>query len=196
MVTRSARKPASASQCGVGCNSHSAKAAPFANDPALGRLVRGAAADPSVRTVVLSAAWGKPFRVPPKGQTTGAALRRTVELLTSAGKNVIVVGDNPTFETEPRRCKFSPEEEGCRPPLLHEDRRRDLGKQVRAVIAGNPRATFVDLAPLFRDERGFSMQRDGRVLYRDTNHLNADGSRHVAAAIVAAMRELEARNPS
>ena len=39
------------------------------------------------------------------------------------------------------------------------------------------------------------MERDGRVLFGDRDHLNAEGSRLVAASITEAIDGLRRRNP-
>jgi len=168
--------------------------APFATGHAFGWISRRLASTPAVHTVVLSAHWGKPWRRQPAGQTFEDALRRTVETFTSKGKNVILVANTPSFLRSPRPCKYSADEAACHPPApLGSDLR--LLQAFRQAVAGNPRATVLDPRPLFMDERGPTMERDGWVLFRDRDHLNAQGSRVVAASIAEAITDLRHRNP-
>lgn len=166
--------------------------APFATGPAFGWISRRLAAEPSLHTVVLSAFWGTTWRRPPAGQDFGEALRRTVETFTEKGKNVILFANTPGFRRKPRPCKYSGDDVACHPPASASLR---TTQALRQAVAGNPRAMVIDPLPLLTDERGPSMERDGRVLFRDLDHLNAEGSRVVAVPIAGAIADLR-RRPS
>ncbi|MFM8408770.1 MAG: SGNH hydrolase domain-containing protein, partial [Alphaproteobacteria bacterium] len=168
--------------------------APFATGPQYDWIAHRIASEPSVHAVVLSAFWGKRWRRPPAGQTFEDALRRTVETFTSKGKNVVLVANTPSFQRSPRPCKYMAGADACHPPAPPERDLRFL-RMLRKAVAGNPRATVFDPRPLFSDERGPTMERDGRVVFRDRHHLNAEGSRLIAARIAEAIAELRRDDP-
>ena len=49
-------------------------------------------------------------------------------------------------------------------------------------------ATY-DLASLFCDDKFCSISKDGKLLYRDDNHLTLDGSLYVADALLEFIKE-------
>lgn len=162
---------------------------PVAANPAYQSIFRTVLADPHIRTVVLSAWWTLRFGELQAGVTPEAALRATVEPLLAAGKMVWLADDVPNFSFDPRLCKYAA-------TLLRTYKCSDpadfYGKQLAGYASlfadfarGDPRLKILDLAKHFCDGTTCTMARDGRLLYRDSDHLNVTGSQELGRRLVA-----------
>jgi len=169
-------------------------ALPFLDDPLFASIYTALAAEPRVKTVILSAFWSNRLRSLPKGVSLGAEMDRAVRFLRAAGKNVYVVNDVPDFPFRPARCKYAGRL-GV-PALCDEDvtaLERQLGAyggDLTAAVAANPGARLIDTAHMLCAGAVCSMALDGKLLYRDGSHLNVNGSRLVGAKILAAAPDL------
>jgi peptidoglycan/LPS O-acetylase OafA/YrhL len=146
--------------------------APTLADADFARIVRDVAARPSIRTVVLSAFWRQ------RHVTSAAQLLPVLHAL--HGKQLFVTDDVPSFPFDAAACKY-------RASVLQPTRCSAAASPPAAAIATAAReagAHLLRTASSLCGARTCGMVRDGRLLYRDWNHLNADGSRYVAAAML------------
>ena len=74
--------------------------------------------------------------------------------------------------SQPRDCTVS------RASYL--ERQRSMRAFVQSELAGRPGFLSYDPIDVFCDDRVCRMRKDGRFLYRDSNHLSIHGSRVVA----------------
>ena len=160
------------------------------SEPEVARIVSHVAASTAIESVVVSALWTV------RG-VRGAELSETLNLLSESGKSVFVTDDVPAFPFEPFGCKFR---RGLlRPTRCSMDgdrfRRRYASyyPELRATVRAVPGARMVNTAGYFCGATTCDMSRSGRLLYRDRDHLNINGSRFVAARILADHPELAAR---
>ena len=126
-----------------------------------------------------------------------SAMRRSLTLLVNAGKNVVVVLDNPTSPLHPRNCRPRPldilnDERGC---VFDEygskadvEARAWYGEILSSVLTDFPSVSVVDISrPLCVD--GLCHFRiDGDIVYTDRDHLSPFGSRLVSGEILPALR--------
>ena len=134
---------------------------------------------------------------------------RTFEALTKAGKQIYVVLDNPNYEVDSFEACRAQVSRSLRPhkvpdlfdaqinakcTLLKEKRAdkkfieaySDIAKQVAAKY---PNVKFIDLSNvLCRNGICSMIDNKGRLLYRDSDHLNSAGSLFVAPTILKVIR--------
>lgn len=176
-------------------------APPLLDDPMFASVYPAIAAEPRVKTVILTASWDAKARELPRGVSLSLEMGRVLHFLRNAGKTVYVVSDVPGFPFHAGRCKFSGRL-GL-PALCDEDEAvldRQLGSylpDLTAAVAANPGARLIDIAHTFCSGRVCSMAAGGTLFYRDGSHLNINGSRVIGAKVVAAAPELgdDARSP-
>jgi hypothetical protein len=128
------------------------------------------------------------------GENLREEFDRTAAFLLAAGKRVYFVNDVPYFESRVGRCKFAGgfglahrcDEEESR----LERQLAPYSSDLAAIVAANPGARLIDTAHMLCSGGRCSMAADGKLLYRDSNHLNIQGSLLIGAEIVAAAPEL------
>jgi hypothetical protein len=161
--------------------------------------------DPEIRTVVLahnpmcSGDDAKDISNPGK-QDIAAILRdgmlRSVEALLRANKEVIILFDSPFLPYEPAQCAKRPFMSGLNTEKCSFERTRfDSLKpfaRYRSIVAEvqkiHPDLRTYDLADLFCDATHCVIQKDGRLLFSDNDHLTTEGSLYVAPHLIEAIR--------
>jgi SGNH domain (fused to AT3 domains) len=122
-------------------------------------------------------------------------LSTTIELLTSAGKQVLLTTDSPKFGFDPQRCKFNH-------PLSGQsscDESSDSYRLVQSsyvplfemVSKRSSRVRLIYLDDLFCDDSVCRMANDGRILFRDNNHVNIFGSQLVGSEVAKQLLLIE-----
>jgi peptidoglycan/LPS O-acetylase OafA/YrhL len=167
---------------------------PSSDSPFSASIYAALGAEPRVKVVILSAAWKNWIERQANGAILRDKLDRAVHFLRAAGKDVYILNDIPSFAFRAERCKFAG---GFRAANLCDEDESALERQLglyagdlAAVVAANPGARLIDTAHMFCSGAVCSMAADGKLLYRDDNHLNINGSRFLGAKIVAAAPEL------
>jgi peptidoglycan/LPS O-acetylase OafA/YrhL len=148
----------------------------------------------SITSVIISALWQNRLYEIPEGKSLDDALRPTVMALLAAGKRVYFGSDVPWFSITPEQCKYvrwlGPE------PSCQEDRKFFSGRYetwLPSLIAISQKINGVkllDFAKVFCDKEFCHMEKDGVLLYADSDHLNSAGSRLLGKIIVAEHPEL------
>ncbi|THD43749.1 MAG: acyltransferase [Bradyrhizobium sp.] len=174
--------------------SYTDQAVPSIDDPNFTSIYKTLAASASVRAVIISAAWTVRLSHLRKNENLRDELGHTAAFLLAAGKRVYIANDVPYFESRVGRCKFGggfglahrcDEDE-----LILERQLVSYGEDLAAVVAANPGARLLDTAHMLCSNTVCSMAADGKLLYRDSNHLNINGSLRIGAGIVAAAPDL------
>lgn len=141
--------------------------------------------DKNIKTVILSSYWA--IRI---NQTSKDELETTVKVLTDANKRVFITDDVPDFSFDPRQCAFDRiisfndrkcSERSSRFDILYGNYIHVL----EAIEKANPNAKILRTMKYFCDAEVCRMAFDGMLLYRDTNHLNINGSKWLAARVIA-----------
>lgn len=117
-----------------------------------------------------------------------AAFRNTVGHLTAANKNVILFLDWPELGFDPRTCLprpvriFSQLRPLCGVPRAQVDQRnRQFRNTVFEIAKEFPKVTVFDPFPYLCDSAACYAMRDGHLLYRDDNHVSAQGAEYLGA---------------
>ena len=168
---------------------------PFLGNPKFDMIFKHILNTKSIHTVLLTMQWGGLFNQIPANTTFEEELLKTVNALVSAGKNVYLLDDIPTFSFPPERCKFL--------ARVSHERTCDASKvqvlkyekqylpTLRSVSAQAPGVHFLEIRNLLCSDMTCSMVKDGVLMYRDPNHLNIPGSRYVGAAIARRFTEFD-----
>ncbi len=124
-----------------------------------------------------------------------AGFKRTFELLADAGKNVVVVLDNPNLGFDPRICayrviQFSKNRKCSIDEKSHRDNAfvKTYADVALAVSRDFPNVKIVDLAATLCNGETCKILEDGTLLYKDKGHLSLFGSIYVAPSLLQAIR--------
>lgn len=110
-----------------------------------------------------------------------AGLRRTLERLTAAGKNVVFVLDTPELDFDPNTCVRRPVQFSVRSPcaisrVKVEQRLTAIQQRIEATLAEYPQVRVFNPVPLLCDAHNCYARHGGKFLYADRDHLSSDGS--------------------
>lgn len=121
-----------------------------------------------------------------------AAMRATLAELTTAGKRVVFVLDNPELGFDPKTCIDSRPlrltqkvRTPCAVPrIAFEERNRDYRALVAKVLQNFPQVVLIDGARPFCDVEWCWAIKDGKILYYDDDHVSLEGARLIAHEIM------------
>ena len=137
---------------------------------------------PSINTVVISTKV-KLHNRSPDGRQLAEALRATVERYVTAGKKVVVVRDVPRLDFQPRECirrvaiPLSTTKSPCAMPRESFERETALHDALLgSVLRQFPAVELFDAPSYLCDEKLCWAMLEGKLLYRDRDHLSTDGS--------------------
>lgn len=141
---------------------------------------------PSIKTVIFATHQRVGFADNFKPMVNAA--RDTYRRFLAAGKRVIVIEDVPILPFDPRTCIRRPgvassaTTSPCGIPRSEWDKQVDQHEQIRQETARMfPQAEWFRASSALCDERWCSAMIDGRLMYRDTNHLSYDGDLRVGS---------------
>ena len=116
---------------------------------------------------------------------------QTISLLERKGKSVALVIDVPGLSFMPNTCRPGPLfrrtiQEPCAVPRDTIDAREaDYRDLIQQLVGRYPRLRVFDPRQYLCDARLCYVMRDGRLLYRDTNHLSLAGSEYLAGHLLS-----------
>ena len=148
--------------------------------------------NPNIKTIILDAYWSNRKNETPKNTTLFDGLTKTIQNLHEHHKKVIIIDDVPVFSFDPKQCKF------MRPLSFKNNCEEDknyFGKKYQTyapaieMLKKNNDVTVINTVALFCDDKNCSMEKDGKLLYRDDQHLNIEGSRYIGKFIADEMKE-------
>ncbi len=112
------------------------------------------------------------------------SIRKTLQQLLAANKNVVFVLDTPDLGFDPDACMSRPwrfnklaEKKLCAIPRVEVDtRQKKYLETVRAVLNEFPSVNVLDPLPAFCDSSYCWAIKDNKMLYRDSHHLSEVGA--------------------
>jgi peptidoglycan/LPS O-acetylase OafA/YrhL len=164
--------------------------APIPENPGFAPFFKEIQSNKNIKIVIIAAYWitTKTHGVP-EGSSFEKELTKTAELLLRSGKQVYMIVDNPVFSFPPEVCKYSrfPDHAvKCNMKRSDfDDQKVQYFQALLKIEAEYDNVRVLDPTGLFCDPLVCSMVKNGKVLYRDTNHLNIDGSKYVGSWIAA-----------
>ncbi|OBK44993.1 hypothetical protein A5657_03795 [Mycobacterium kubicae] len=147
---------------------------PVRSTPGMARIIDHVAADRAINTVIVTAKWA----------LHGIAVDQLVDTLSdfrSQGKEVFITDDLPMFGFDAVDCKYRiapvlPVTKCSEDRGMFEAQYREYYPPLRAAVAKVPGVQLLGTAHYFCDDRVCSMNNGQTLLYRDSNHLNNEGS--------------------
>jgi peptidoglycan/LPS O-acetylase OafA/YrhL len=144
---------------------------------------------PSIRTVIFTT--HRRFGFAPEHKIFVDAARETYRRFLAAGKRVIVIEDVPILPFDPRTCikragvASSATTSPCAIPRSEWDSQVDQHEKIRQETARMfPQVEWFRASDALCDARECKAMIDGRLMYRDNNHLSYDGDLRVGSYFV------------
>ncbi len=168
---------------------------PFVNSAEYTEIFESLLADRELKYVLLTSMWA----VAPLSSDERAAfdthLSATVQLLVGAGKQVFLTTDTPKFGFDPQRCKFQH-------PLTGRFGCEESNESFLQVLASyeplllkqeriHQQVKVLRLDELFCDAAACRMASDGRMMFRDNNHVNIWGSQMAGSTLAQQLLKVE-----
>lgn len=114
----------------------------------------------------------------------------TVKKLSAHHKKVFLVDGTPNFSFLPSKCKYDwpfLRVQQCEESKLFDKQHAQYFESFKEA-AKESSLQLIELKPLFCENNSCSMAKDGKLLFRDDNHLGINGSGYIAPTIVKALQ--------
>ena len=147
-------------------------------------------ANSKIDSVILIAYWHLRKQLIPPSSSYAQEIIPTVQKLSSHGKRVFLIDGTPNFSFLPSKCKYDwpfLRVQQCTEAKLFEKQHIQYSSDFIEATKQSP-ITLIELAPLFCEGGTCSMAKDGKLFFRDDNHLGMNGSRYVAPSISKALQ--------
>ncbi|MBI1761769.1 MAG: acyltransferase [Acidobacteria bacterium] len=134
----------------------------------------------------------------------GLGMRNTLNELIANNKNIIFVIDNPELPFNPKSCVDSRPIRLTRrilkpcafPYKDYEERNNRYRALVAEVLKDYPQVKVFDAAKYLCDNALCWAMKDGKMLYRDPDHLSIDGSKYLAQFLTPLIHETLTETPA
>jgi len=143
-----------------------------------------------IDSVILVAYWGLRKQLIPPDSSYAKEATLTANKLTTYGKKVFLVDGTPNFSFLPIKCKYDwpfLRTQQCTENQLFNKQHVQYYPDFIAASQNSP-IHLIELKPLFCDEITCNMAKDGKLFFRDDNHLGMNGSRYIAPTLVKALQ--------
>ena len=130
-----------------------------------------------INVVVFSAYWLEKIQIL-GGEQFSEQLFNTVKWMVGRGFKVVLMMDTPDFGFDPALCVYETKLNDVRCDISLEQHNGDqaIYRALFVAIAKHPNVELVDISDAICNKNTCSMLSEGRLLYRDNDHLNLIGS--------------------
>ncbi len=156
---------------------------PYLNNPEYSAIFEHVRTNQDIKQVVLTMWWiGRTTSV------TEAEILKASRLLIDSGKEVFITDDVPNFPFDPQKCKgrrwLSTTDSTC---TINQEimTKQPYVAMLHNLIKQEPRIKLIETQQYLCDGKECSMAQDGKLLYRDFNHLNIYGSKYVGERLAS-----------
>lgn len=154
---------------------------PFVDDPLYGDIYQHIVSSPSITKVILSVYWYDRYDDMPEGSSLENEIAKIATFLTENGKIVYLMDDVPSFPFLAASCKDKRwarlANNSCTAPVTFD---RELSvlylKAFDTVVSQVDNVKVLLTKKYFCNDIECSMTNDNTIYYRDSNHLNIEGS--------------------
>lgn len=127
-----------------------------------------------------------------KNEVWKIAMRNTLDKALQKKKNIIFIIDNPTLGFDPKLClngrPFSKNTSIKRlcaiPRSSHEKERKIYKELVLSILKDYPEVKVIDASDILCDKENCYGMKNGKILYRDTDHLSLEGGKLISKEII------------
>ncbi len=157
---------------------------PYLNNKEYNDIFKYIINSPSIELVIISVDWNGHKN----DGNLAIELDKTIKALMAANKRICIV-DSPDFSFDSTICKhnspFRQHQHQCAEDInLINNGDWAYYSDLVSTIKNNPSVHFLNLVKYFCSKHECSMAKNGVLFFRDTNHLNIDGSEYVAKRII------------
>lgn len=161
---------------------------PFIDNEDFSTIFKHVLSSKTIKIVILNMAWAGRISQVPKGSSLDAEILKTASALIQSGKDVFITDDVPWFPYDAKKCAFRRVLSSTHTCLVD----RDIVDKASAlyvpslnkVVAREPRVKLINTLQYFCDKKQCRMSNKDALLYRDSSHLNINGSRYLATRIL------------
>jgi hypothetical protein len=146
----------------------------------------------NIKTIILDAYWSNRKNELPKHTSLFDGLIYTAHTLHLQQKNTVIIDDVPVFSFDPKQCKFIrplSSKNNCIEDKKYFDKKYQTYISTFELIKKNKELAVINTVPLFCNEKNCTMEKNGKILYRDDQHLNIEGSRYIGKFIADEMKK-------
>ena len=148
--------------------------------------------NPDIKTIILDAYWSNRKNETPKNISLFDGLIKTIHNFHEHHKKVIIVDDVPVFSFHPKQCKFTRPlsfKNNCEEDKNYFDKKYQAYAPAIELLKKNNNVAVINTVALFCGDKNCTMEKDGKLLYRDDQHLNIEGSRYIGKFIADEMKK-------
>lgn len=163
---------------------------PNVDDPKASGVISNILNNKNIRHVVVSVYWIDKYKYIKTSKDLGEILANLVLLLEASGKKVYLMQDVPSFGFYPEdNCtinrRFSGNKNRCEiPEKLYLDSNLIVKEAFGYVEKRSSKVKILNVRDYFCRNDLCSMMQNGKVIFRDDNHLNIYGSKYLWESIV------------
>jgi hypothetical protein len=153
-------------------------------------------ANSKIDSVVLVAYWHLRKQLITPGSSYLQETTPTAQKLNAHGKKVFLIDGTPNFSFMPTKCKYDwpfLRVQQCTESKLFEQQHSQYFPDFVKAAQQSP-IELIQLKQLFCEDGTCTMAKDGKLLFRDDNHLNMNGSRYVGKVISQALLSTGTKN--
>ena len=146
----------------------------------------------NIKTIILDAYWSNRKNELPKHTSLLNGLTHTAHTLHLQQKNTVIIDDVPVFSFDPKQCKIIrplSSKNNCVEDKKYFDKKYQAYAPALKLLKKNKEVSVINTVPLFCNEKNCTMEKDGKLLYRDDQHLNIEGSRYIGKFIAEEMKK-------
>ena len=142
-----------------------------------------------IHLVILAMSWNYRLQQTPAGSILEEDLVKTIDAIIASGKKVALIDDVPRFEYGPEKCKgirwLSRTMQTCEIDIGEANRQNQNYSGVfNFIVKARPDIKILKTAKYLCSEKKCNMTKGNKILYRDIDHLNIEGSLFIGQNLV------------
>lgn len=162
---------------------------PFISSPLSNHFFDVIDGNQKIDSVLLVAYWNLRKQLLVPGSSYLQEIIPTVKKLSAHQKKVFLVDGTPNFSFLPTKCKYDwpfLRVQQCEESKIFDKQHTQYSQDFKEATKKSS-LQLIELKPLFCENNSCSMAKDGKLLFRDDNHLSMNGSRYIAPIIINAL---------
>lgn len=161
---------------------------PFIENSDFADIYKHVLSSKTIKKVILTMYWAGKYSQVPAGRTLESEILHTADELIRSGKDVYITDDIPGFPFDPEKCRdkrvFSSTQRCTIDKADFAKASAEYLPKLNNIIRQDPRIKLIVTSKYFCDDKYCSMTMGNKLLYRDNNHLNINGSKYLGQKIV------------
>ena len=105
---------------------------------------------------------------------------KTITELKNMGKEVLLIGDVPSYSIDPAFCVYKSNtgkiDNLCKISIKEANQQKNNFHEILSRLSKKHNIAYIEISKPLCNDNSCSMIKDNRILYRDKHHLNIIGS--------------------